>query len=143
MVSPNAWSQAWPNDSGVDCPYFDCLVQRAIEMKSFGDRLREARAASGLTQEQLGFAIGVTKASISAWENGRETPSFRVLVDLRDALNRSLDELICGRVSAVAEPAATKEGELRATNAQEEALLVRFRALRARKREALLEVLKP
>lgn len=112
-------------------------------MKSFGDRLREARAASGLTQEQLGFAVGVTKASISAWENGRETPSFRVLVDLRDALNRSLDELICGRVSAVAELAATKEGELRATNAQEEALLIRFRALRARKREALLEVLKP
>ena len=63
-------------------------------MKSFGDRLREARAASGLTQEQLGFAIGVTKASVSAWENGRETPSFRVLADLRDALNRSLDERV-------------------------------------------------
>lgn len=112
-------------------------------MKSFGDRLREARSASGLTQEQLGFAIGVTKASISAWENGRETPSFRVLADLRASLNRSLDELICGQESAVAGPRATKEGELRASNAQEEALLVRFRALRARKREAFLEVLKP
>lgn len=112
-------------------------------MKGFGDRLREARAASGLTQEQLGFAIGVTKASVSAWENGRETPGFRVLLPLRAALDRSLDELICGETNAVTGPAAGKENELRANNAQEEALLIRFRALRARKREALLELLKP
>ncbi|WP_181393102.1 helix-turn-helix transcriptional regulator [Stenotrophomonas sp. HMWF023] len=37
------------------------------------------RAAAGLTQEQLGFTIGVTRSSVSAWENKRETPSFRTL----------------------------------------------------------------
>ncbi len=47
---------------------------RAIGMKGFGDRLREARTAAGMTQEQLGFALGVTKASISAWENGCNDP---------------------------------------------------------------------
>ena len=65
-------------------------------MKHFGDRLREARVAAGMTQEELGFELGITKSSVSAWENGRETPSFRLLPELRRQLRRSLDELICG-----------------------------------------------
>ncbi|WP_442683764.1 helix-turn-helix domain-containing protein [Stenotrophomonas sp. JC08] len=64
-------------------------------MKQFADRLREARVAAGMTQEQLGFALGITKSSVSAWENGRETPSFRMLPELRRQLSRTLDELIC------------------------------------------------
>lgn len=110
-------------------------------MKSFGDRLREARIATGMTQEQLGFALGVTKASVSAWENGRETPSFRVLPDLRNALKRSLDELICGGDHTTS-PTATDDSD-KVRSAHERALLVRFRALPAKKREAFLEMLKP
>lgn len=117
---------------------------RAIGMKSFGDRLREARTASGMTQEQLGFALGVTKASISAWENGRETPSFRVLPELRNALKRSLDELICGvGPTSTTKPHDRDKAELRAGSVHERTLLVRFRALTAKKREAFLEILKP
>ena len=120
-------------------------ISRAIGMKSFGDRLREARTAAGMTQEQLGFALGVTKASISAWENGRETPSFRVLPELRSALNRSLDELICGvgATASATKPHDTDTVELKAGSVHERTLLVRFRALPAKKREAFLEMLKP
>lgn len=111
-------------------------------MKSFGDRLREARIAVGLTQEQLGFALGVTKSSVSAWENERETPSFRVLPDLRATLKQSLDELICG-----AGPTSRLEdlgaNELRARNNDEKALLARYRGLPPKRREAVLELLKP
>ena len=53
--------------------------RQADYMKSFGDRLRAARIAAGMTQEQLGFALGVTKSSVSAWENDREAPGFRLL----------------------------------------------------------------
>ena len=109
-------------------------------MKSFGDRLREARTALGMTQEQLGFALGVTKASVSAWENGRETPSFRV-PDMRNALQRSLDELTCG-IGVAASPAAPDDTD-KVRSAHERAVLVRFRALPAKKREAFLEMLKP
>jgi len=110
-------------------------------MKSFGDRLRAARIAAGMTQEQLGFALGVTKSSVSAWENDREAPGFRLLPELRSVLRHSLDELICG--------AAANRGEVRETselyvgNSAERALLVRYRALPPKRREALLELLKP
>jgi len=113
-------------------------------MKSFGNRLREPRTAAGMTQEQLGFALGVTKASISEWENGRKTPSFRVLAELRNALKRSVDELVCGASDINStEVNAGGRNELRADSTQERALLVRFRALSAKKREAFLEMLKP
>lgn len=112
-------------------------------MKGFGKRLREARITAGLTQEQLGFALGVTKASVSAWENGRETPSFRVLPDLRVALNQSLDELISGiGLGSIAAP-ENADLELRARDDKERMLLVRYRTTPARKREAILELLKP
>jgi len=78
-------------------------------MKRFADRLREARAAAGLTQEQLGFALGVTKSSVSAWEISRETPSFQLLALLRATLQRSLDELVCAAApSAVARVAGER-----------------------------------
>lgn len=68
-------------------------------MQTFGQRLRHARESAQLTQEQLGFDVGVSKASISAWENDRERPSFDNLPKLHAALQRSLDHLIVGDVT--------------------------------------------
>ena len=110
-------------------------------MNSFGDRLRKYRAAAGLTQEQLGFAIGVTKSSVSAWENNRETPSFRTLGDLSKALGQSLDALVRGSPSAPSEEDVALS--LQASTKEEEALLTRFRKLSSKKRDAVLELLKP
>lgn len=130
-------------------------------MKRFADRLREARVAAGMTQEQLGFALGVTKSSVSAWENGRETPSFRMLPELRRQLRRSLDELVCGiqptesfsgRVPDVLYDSAdtdtgseyqADETSPAARNEKERALLLRYRTLPAKRRAALLDLIRP
>lgn len=114
-------------------------------MKSFGDRLRAARIATGMTQEQLGFALGVTKSSVSAWENDRETPGFRLLPELRTTLGRSLDELICGptAVSQASRDAVRETSELYVGSPEERTLLVRYRTLPPKRREAVLELLKP
>ena len=120
-------------------------------MKRFADRLREARVASGMTQEQLGFVLGITKSSVSAWENGRETPSFRMLPELRKHLGRSLDELVCGMTPldarhAIGEgtmPYAAVEASPMARNEKERALLLRYRGLPAKRRAALLDLIKP
>lgn len=113
-------------------------------MKRFGDRLREARVAAGMTQEQLGFELGVTKSSVSAWENGRETPGFKLLDTLRQTLGRSLDELICGISTAVAEAeeSAGVDAAAIARNPDERELLARFRRLSASKRGAVLELIR-
>lgn len=119
-------------------------------MKRFADRLREARVATGMTQEQLGFELGITKSSVSAWENGRETPSFRMLPELRRVLGRTLDELVCGIVPGdgkqLAEgnpPYARDNSAPMARNEKERALLLRYRNLPAKRRAALLDLLKP
>ncbi|WP_082925684.1 helix-turn-helix domain-containing protein [Xanthomonas nasturtii] len=109
-------------------------------MNSFGDRLRKYRTAAGLTQEQLGFSVGVTKSSVSAWENNRETPSFRTLADLSQALNQSLDSLVLDGEAALSDMG---KSSLHAATKEEEALLIRFRKLSGKKREAILEMLKP
>lgn len=69
-------------------------------MRTFGDRLRDARARAELTQDLLSEKVGVTKASVSSWENNRDTPQFKHLAPLQAALDGiSLDWLICGATS--------------------------------------------
>lgn len=36
--------------------------------------VKQARERAGKTQEDLGIAVGVTKANVSAWEHGRHAP---------------------------------------------------------------------
>jgi transcriptional regulator with XRE-family HTH domain len=119
-------------------------------MKQFADRLREARVAAGMTQEQLGFALGITKSSVSAWENGRETPSFRMLPELRRHLGRSSDELVCGAAPADARQIGDEiliydagDASPAARNEKERTLLLRYRLLPAKRRAALLDLIKP
>ncbi len=105
-------------------------------------RLREARIAVGLTQEQLGFVLNVTKSSVSAWENAREAPSFRLLPKLGQTLGCSLDNLICGDevVTALANGAADPHR----TQSPDEALLLQcYRAISKSRRRALLTLLSP
>jgi tetratricopeptide (TPR) repeat protein len=56
---------------------------------SVGERLREARLASGLTQEELGRGVA-TKGFISLVERGRATPSLPKLRVLADRLGRPI-----------------------------------------------------
>lgn len=96
----------------------------------------------GLTQEQLGFAVGVTKSSVSAWEIGRETPGVKYLPELSRTLQRSLDELVCG-VTSAAKQRDEIPVDLRVVTEAERSMLARYRALSPRRREAVLELLKP
>lgn len=59
-----------------------------------GERLRAARAALGLTQDELGQQIGVNQRTLAAYENGvRVIPPLRLLA-LADALGVPVDDLI-------------------------------------------------
>lgn len=110
-------------------------------MSNFASRLREARLTAGLTQEELGFALEVTKSSVSAWETGRETPSFRVLEQLSLQLNVSLDHLVHGHGSEAAEPPSQYEPSRFAQDIPEFRLLKLYRALTPTKRKALLALI--
>lgn len=124
-------------------------------MHTFSDRLRQLRNGLGLTQEALGIRVGVTKATVSGWENGRNFPEFQLLSKLRKALGLSYEgigTLVCGdkREGAILsgihivmdEPAGYADSS-RARDSKELAMLLRFRGLSATQRSALLELLKP
>src|SRR6266705_1819258 len=58
-----------------------------------GTRLRLARQARGLSQQQLAGVAGVTRQAVSAVESGHSDPSLRVALGLARALGMTVEEL--------------------------------------------------
>ena len=56
-------------------------------------RLRSARAAKDLSQEELAHAVGVSRQTISAIEKGDYNPTIRLCLSICKVLDRTLDEL--------------------------------------------------
>jgi len=48
----------------------------------FGERLKSLRMAKGLSQEELGKRFGVTKQTISNWENENITPALDMFINI-------------------------------------------------------------
>lgn len=63
---------------------------------NFNDRLADLRKKRGLSQEQLGYELGVSRQTVSKWELGQSYPDFQRLVLLSDYYEMSLDELVRG-----------------------------------------------
>ena len=60
-----------------------------------GQKIREARTAKGMTQEELGEILGVQKSAIAKYENGRIVNIKRsTLKKISDVLNIRPSELI-------------------------------------------------
>jgi transcriptional regulator with XRE-family HTH domain len=55
-----------------------------------------ARKKAGLTQTQLGDAVGVGKQNVSAWENARHEPSFAQILKITQATGASLPAIPLG-----------------------------------------------
>lgn len=64
-----------------------------------GKRVKELRMKKGLSQQELGNAVGVTKVSICGYENGTRLPNLEKLVKIADVLETSTDYLLGREVS--------------------------------------------
>lgn len=56
-------------------------------------RLKSARAALDLSQQQLADLVGVSRQTISAIEKGDYNPTIQLCIRICKALNKTLDEL--------------------------------------------------
>ena len=56
-------------------------------------RLKSARAAKDMSQKDLSFAVGVTRQTINAIENGDYNPTINLCISICKALGKTLDEL--------------------------------------------------
>lgn len=68
------------------------MKQRILE--GFGTRLTTIRKSRGMTQAELGAAVGVSNRVIAYYEQDQAQPPGPLLADLAQALRVSTDELL-------------------------------------------------
>ena len=56
-------------------------------------RMKSARAALDLSQQQLADMVGVSRQTINAIEKGDYNPTIKLCIAICKSLNKSLDEL--------------------------------------------------
>ena len=66
-------------------------------MVEFGEQLRRAREAKGMTQQSLAEQLYVTRQSVSRWECGDRYPDLLTTTKIAQILNVSLDDLLSGK----------------------------------------------
>lgn len=60
----------------------------------FGQKLKEARTKAGLTQETVAQQVGVSRQTMSNWENNRSYPDLASVLKLSDLYGISVDEML-------------------------------------------------
>lgn len=63
---------------------------------SIGEKLKQARAKANLTQEIIAEKVGVSRQTVSNWENGKSYPDIASIIILSDVYNQTLDSLLKG-----------------------------------------------
>ena len=60
----------------------------------FAEKIKQYRAHNDWTQQEVATKLGVSRKTISSWENGRSYPDIFMLVQLNDLYQVSLDDLL-------------------------------------------------
>ncbi|MDQ0505980.1 XRE family transcriptional regulator [Xanthobacter agilis] len=71
-------------------------------METLGSRIRYARDACGLTQDDIAAHFGIKRVSVTQWEGGTTKPAVSRLSKLADLLHTSAEWLLDGRGDAPA-----------------------------------------
>ena len=63
-------------------------------MTIIGARIRAARHRRGLSQKQVGDALGINDRHVQAWESGRRNPGPKHLAKLAEVLGLEIADLL-------------------------------------------------
>lgn len=61
---------------------------------NIGQRIADIRKENNLTQEEFGDIFYVTRQTVSNWETEKNYPDLKILVDISDHFQISLDQLL-------------------------------------------------
>ena len=61
---------------------------------SLGERIKEQRKKSGLSQERVAELVGVSRQSVTKWESGQSAPSTENLFKLAEIFGTPVDMLL-------------------------------------------------
>lgn len=83
-----------------------------MDNQAIGKRLRDARVAKGMTQEELAERAGLSPNHISVIERGIKSPQLDSFVSVCNALGVSADTVLIDVVDAATESAVSELSEL-------------------------------
>lgn len=63
-------------------------------MVDFGEQIRALRLNAGLTQQQLANKLGITKSTVSYYEQAVRFPSTDVIISLAEVFHITTDQLL-------------------------------------------------
>ena len=61
---------------------------------AFPEKLKALRLENGLTQDELGEKLCLSRSSISSYEIGRNEPAIEIIIAVSDLFNVTADELL-------------------------------------------------
>ena len=67
-----------------------------MNQEKIGKFIAECRKKKGMTQEELSEKIGVSRKSVSRWENGKNMPDLSLFKPLCEVLDITINELMSG-----------------------------------------------
>ncbi|OJG35927.1 helix-turn-helix domain-containing protein [Enterococcus sp. DIV0788_1] len=71
-------------------------MKMEVYQMEVGERLKARRNELNLTQDQVAESLGITRQTMSNWENGRSYPDIERVIRLSELYALSLDELLKG-----------------------------------------------
>ena len=83
-----------------------------INYADVGKRIRDIRIKRKMTQRKLADKIDITATHISHIENGTTKLSLNVIVDIANALNTTVDRLLCDSINNSSSAYACELSEL-------------------------------
>lgn len=63
-------------------------------MMTVAEMIKKTRTEANMTQEEYGLKFGVTRQTVSSWENERSLPDLQMLIDICNTYHVSLDKLL-------------------------------------------------
>lgn len=109
-----------------------------LDKTNIGNRIRYERQRLGLTLEELGNKIGVSKQCLSGWEHGRNTPDVFALNTLAKVCQVEIKDFLTGVPGENVPPKEASPTTQALQLTEKEAQLVqKLRALSTERRKAV------
>lgn len=77
---------------------------------SLGERIKEQRKKSGLSQEKVAEFVGVSRQAVTKWETGQSAPSTENLFKLAEIFGTTVDMLLASDEDEKSSPAGAAYG---------------------------------
>lgn len=79
-----------------------------MDLRLIGQRIKRAREAANITQEELAGAVGCTAKHIGAIEKGIKTPRMETFIIIANTIGASADMLLQDLINSPVDPLASE-----------------------------------